>query len=50
VVTVAYAGSRGRNLLLQGFATVSNLNVNQIPDQYLALGSDALLRQVPNPF
>ena len=50
VLTVAYAGSRGRNLLLQGFATVSNLNVNQIPDQYLALGSDALLRQVPNPF
>jgi len=49
-VTIAYAGSRGRNLLLQGFATVSNLNVNQIPDQYLALGSDALLRQVPNPF
>jgi outer membrane receptor protein involved in Fe transport len=50
VVTAAYAGSRGRNLLLQGFATVSNLNLNQIPDQYLALGSDALLRQVPNPF
>lgn len=49
-LTVAYAGSRGRNLLLQGFATVSNLNLNQIPDQYLSLGSDALLRQVPNPF
>jgi outer membrane receptor protein involved in Fe transport len=50
VLTVAYAGSAGRNLLLQGFATVSNLNLNQIPDQYLSLGSDALLRQVPNPF
>jgi hypothetical protein len=49
-LTVAYAGSRGRNLLLQGFATVSNINLNQIPDEYLALGSDALLRQVPNPF
>jgi outer membrane receptor protein involved in Fe transport len=49
-LTVAYAGSKGSNLLLQGFATVSNRNLNQIPDQYLSLGSDALLRQVPNPF
>src|SRR5205823_514363 len=50
VITVAYAGSKGRNLLLQGFATVSNLNLNQIPDQYLSLGAAELLRQVPNPF
>jgi outer membrane receptor protein involved in Fe transport len=49
-LTVAYAGSKGSNLLLQGFATVSNRNLNQIPDQYLSLGADALLRQVPNPF
>jgi hypothetical protein len=49
-LTLAYAGSKGRNLLLQGFATVSNVNLNQIPDQYLSLGADALLRQVPNPF
>jgi len=49
-LTVAYAGSKGTNLLLQGFATVSNLNLNQIPDQYLSLGSTALLTQVKNPF
>ncbi|MCL4812474.1 MAG: TonB-dependent receptor [Vicinamibacteraceae bacterium] len=49
-LSVAYAGSKGRNLLLQGFATVSNVNLNQLEDQYLALGSAALLRQVPNPF
>lgn len=50
VVTVAYAGSKGRNLLLQGFATVSNVNINQLDAQYFALGTAGLLRQVPNPF
>jgi hypothetical protein len=49
-LTVAYAGSKGSNLLLQGFATVSNLNLNQLPDQYFSMGSAALLAQVPNPF
>jgi hypothetical protein len=49
-LTLAYAGSAGRNLLMQGFATVSNRNLNQLEDQYLGLGADALLRQVPNPF
>jgi hypothetical protein len=49
-LTLAYAGSKGSNLLLQGFATVSNLNLNQIPDQYLSMGSAALLAQVKNPF
>ncbi len=49
-LTLAYAGSHGSNLLLQGFATVSNLNLNQLPDQYFSMGSAALLAQVPNPF
>jgi hypothetical protein len=48
--TVAYAGSKGTHLLLQGFATASNINVNQLSDQYLALGSAQLEKQVPNPF
>ncbi len=49
-LTVAYAGSRGTHLLLQGWATVSNTNLNQLPDQYFSLGPNALLAQVPNPF
>jgi hypothetical protein len=49
-LTVAYAGSRGTHLLLQGWATVSNTNINQLPDQYFSMGPDALLAQVPNPF
>jgi hypothetical protein len=49
-LTLAYAGANGRNLLLQGFATVSNLNLNQLPDRYFSMGSSALLAQVPNPF
>jgi outer membrane receptor protein involved in Fe transport len=49
-LTVAYAGSQGTNLLLQGFATVSNLNLNQLPDQYFSMGAAALLAQVKNPF
>ncbi len=49
-LTVAYAGSRGTHLLLQGWATVSNTNLNQLPDQYFSMGPSALLAQVPNPF
>jgi outer membrane receptor protein involved in Fe transport len=49
-LTVAYAGSRGTHLLLQGFATVSNIGLNQLADEYLSMGSAALLAQVPNPF
>ena len=49
-LTVAYAGSRGTHLLLQGWATVSNINLNQLPDQYFSMGPAALLAQVPNPF
>src|SRR2546422_528868 len=30
--------------------TVSNLNLNQIPDQYFSMGAAALLAQVKNPF
>jgi hypothetical protein len=39
----AYAGTKGVNLYN------SSLHLNQLPDQYLSLGS-ALLTQVPNPF
>ncbi len=49
-LTVAYAGSRGTHLLLQGWATVSNRNLNQLPDQYFSMGPAALEAQVPNPF
>jgi hypothetical protein len=49
-VTVAYAGSKGTHLLMQGFATAPNLNINQVPDQYLALGQATLEQQVANPF
>jgi hypothetical protein len=49
-LTVAYAGSRGTHLLLQGWATVSNINLNQLPDQYFSMGPSALEADVPNPF
>jgi len=49
-LSIAYAGSKGTHLLMQGFATFSNININQIPDQYLALGVAALQAQVANPF
>ena len=49
-LTVAYAGSKGTHLLMQGFATASNLNVNQLETKYFGLGSPALQAQVPNPF
>ena len=49
-LTVAYAGSRGTHLLLQGWATVPEIGLNQLPAQYFSLGPAALLAQVPNPF
>ena len=53
-LTVAYAGSRGTHLLMQGWATVSNIGLNQIADQYLALGTGSgagqLNQALPNPF
>lgn len=49
-LTVAYAGSRGNHLLLQGWATVPQIGLNQLPAQYFSMGPAALLAQVPNPF
>jgi outer membrane receptor protein involved in Fe transport len=49
-LTVAYAGSKGTHLLLQGWATVSNINLNQLPEQYFSMGAAALTAQVANPF
>jgi hypothetical protein len=40
---ISYSGNKGTHL-----PTV-NINLNQLPDQYLSMGS-ALLTQVPNPF
>src|SRR5262249_15002051 len=42
VLTVGYAGNAGVRLL-------SNVNINQLPDSALALGTQ-LLATVPNPF
>jgi Carboxypeptidase regulatory-like domain/TonB-dependent Receptor Plug Domain/TonB dependent receptor len=55
-ISVAYAGSKGTHLLLQGFATNSALNINQVPDQYLNPNSPSfqtatqLSSLVTNPF
>lgn len=49
-LTMAYAGSKGTHLLTQGAFTFSNININQVPDQYLALGPAVLNAQVANPF
>lgn len=49
-LTVAYAGSKGSNLLLQGWATVPQIGLNQLPAQYFSMSPSALLAQVPNPF
>lgn len=43
LVDVAYAGSKGTHLVRHG------LQVNQLPEQFLSLGT-ALQAQVPNPF
>lgn len=42
VLDIAYAGNHSVHLL-------ADMNANQLPDQYLALGQQ-LLNQVPNPF
>ncbi len=42
LVEVAYAGSKGTHLY-------QALEYNQLPDRYLALGSE-LIRRIPNPF
>ncbi len=53
-LTVAYAGSKGTHLLMQGWATVSNIGLNQLPDQYFSLGTGTgagqLNEALPNPF
>jgi hypothetical protein len=53
-LTVAYAGSRGTHLLMQGWATVSNIGLNQLADQYFSLGpgtsAGQLDEQLANPF
>ncbi|HXA53126.1 MAG TPA: TonB-dependent receptor [Candidatus Acidoferrum sp.] len=43
LIDVGYAGAKGTHLPLY------SVNLDQIPDQYLSMGS-ALLTQVPNPF
>jgi hypothetical protein len=43
VVEAAYAGAKGTHL-------VGGPVLDQLPDQFLALGGAALTRQVPNPF
>ena len=48
-LTVSYAGSKGTHMTLQGGGTSSTINLNALPDQYLALGSH-LADQVANPF
>jgi hypothetical protein len=43
LVDVGYMGARGNHL------TLYDINIDQVPDQYMSLGS-ALLNQMPNPF
>jgi outer membrane receptor protein involved in Fe transport len=47
--SLAYAGSKGTHLIIASPFTGSGLQLNQIPDQYLSMGSD-LLTPVANPF
>ena len=55
-LTLAYAGSRGTHLLAQGWATLSNIGINQLDEKYFALGtssaagSGGLNELLPNPF
>lgn len=62
-ISVAYAGSKGTHLLLQGLFTSSSININQIPDKYLSPSTAGipgvsttaqlaqfLTSQVANPF
>ena len=48
-VSLAYAASKGTHLIIASPYTGSGLQLNQIPDQYLSMGSD-LLTPVANPF
>lgn len=48
-LSLAYAASKGTHLIIASPYTGSGLQLNQIPDQYLSMGSD-LLTPVPNPF
>ena len=45
VLEVGYTGWRGRKMMYG-----EPLNANQLPTQYLKLGSDVLNKEVPNPF
>ena len=45
---VGYVGAKGRNLLTSTTGGGA-VNINQLPDQYLSLGSQ-LLSKVPNPY
>jgi hypothetical protein len=47
--SLAYGASKGVHLQAQGANTWSASNINQLPDQYLSMGSD-LETLVPNPF
>jgi hypothetical protein len=47
--SLAYAGAKGTHLVLSLTYTGTAFNLNQLPDQYRALGP-ALLKQVANPF
>jgi hypothetical protein len=49
LIDIAYVGSRGVHLYMGGGGTVNGPGYNQIPNQYLSLGSQ-LLTQVANPF
>jgi hypothetical protein len=46
VFQIGYMGTRGRHLMYGN----PDLNANQLPSQYLALGRTTLEQQVPNPF
>jgi hypothetical protein len=48
IVTVGYQGSQGRQLPI-GYQSGGALNINQLPSQYLSLGT-ALNNKVANPF
>jgi Carboxypeptidase regulatory-like domain len=49
VLQVAYVGNRGVHLYDAGGLVCNGMGFDQIPNQYLSLGSQ-LLQQVPNPF
>lgn len=49
LLEVGYSGTQGRKLSFGYNDFYTGLNINQLPDSALSLGS-ALLQQVPNPF